>query len=214
MIQRVWEQAIQSKIDEVIIATDSREIAVHCGKFQGRVEMTDSTHLSGTCRCTEIAERFSYDFYINIQGDEPFIPVGLLNQVVDWIWSSYADLQVGTVASTRCTKEDWLNPNVVKAVTTADGVALYFSRSPLPYFREGYQPGVVLKHLGLYIYNNISLARYSLLGEGLLERHEKLEQLRWLENGIPVRIMRTSFESFGIDTPEELLEACKKVLLI
>lgn len=211
MIQRVWEQVRSSIIPEIIIATDSEEIIEHCKTFNGRVVLTSSHHQTGTDRCMEVARRFPHDFYINIQGDEPFIPVQLLDDLVEWIQSFKNELQVGTVSTTLCDKKDWKDSNVVKVVC-AKNTALYFSRSPLPYFREGYKPGLVQKHLGIYVYSKEVLMTYTLLRDSILEKAEKLEQLRWLENGIPIHVLKTDYESLGIDTPEDLLAARQKVI--
>jgi 3-deoxy-manno-octulosonate cytidylyltransferase (CMP-KDO synthetase) len=195
-------EAVRSSplLAEVIIATDSEEIMEACGKHGWRSQLTSSTHRSGTERVHEISNLITADVYINVQGDEPLIRpehiVSLLDVMKD------PAVQVGTV-KTLCPAEEVHNPNAVKVVTDPGGRALYFSRATIPFDRDGTAPRY-FKHLGLYAYRKPALDLFMSLPESALEKCERLEQLRFLENGISIFVGETPYDSVGVDTEEDL----------
>jgi 3-deoxy-manno-octulosonate cytidylyltransferase (CMP-KDO synthetase) len=205
MIEHVWERAKMSRyLSDVLIATDDERIADAAREFGGRVRMTRADHPSGTDRLAEIASSEEAALYVNIQGDEPLIDPEAIDAA---ILSAYGDESVamGTLKKHIGDPTDILNTNVVKVVTNLLGDAIYFSRCPIPYERDG-RTGVPLffKHVGLYVYRREFLLRYPDLTVGPLERAERLEQLRALENGFRIRVVETEYESLGVDTPEDL----------
>jgi 3-deoxy-manno-octulosonate cytidylyltransferase (CMP-KDO synthetase) len=214
MIQRVFEQAKKSpSLSKVVVATDHEEIFNHVIAFGGAVCMTSAHHASGTDRCYEVLskENTSFDYVINIQGDEPFIAPGqidLLASLLD------GQTELATLIKKIDAVEQLFNPNLVKVVCTKNQEALYFSRSPIPYFRNQEQAEWVThhgyyKHIGLYAYRNDVLEKITRLEMSSLEKAESLEQLRWLENGYTIKVKETSIETMGIDTPEDLQNALK-----
>ncbi|MCG7217128.1 3-deoxy-manno-octulosonate cytidylyltransferase [Paenibacillus mucilaginosus] len=205
MIQRVWEQAVKSGLDEVVIATDSEKIYNAALQFGAAAYMTSPHHVSGTGRLAELAEQIKADFYVNIQGDEPFISPEVINGLVEE-WRRDSTRDVYTAANPNISQDDFLSPNVVKVVTNLSRDALYFSRSPIPHFREqntGVQP---YKHIGIYGFTAKGLELYKILPAGMLEKTESLEQLRFLENGEKIRVFLTGYESIGVDTEDDLLK--------
>lgn len=185
---------------EVIVATDSDEILAVCRQNGWKVEMTSTSHRSGTERVHEISQRFDADVYINVQGDEPLTRpehiAGLLDVMKD------PQVQVGTLMTTA-REGDINNPNAVKVVVNANGRALYFSRATIPFDRD--QTGSrYFKHLGLYAYRKAALDRFVNLPESSLERSERLEQLRFLENGTDIFVAETPYDTVGVDTEEDL----------
>ena len=214
MIRRVYEQAKKSKsLSKVVVATDHEEIYKHVIDFGGDVYMTSPHHASGTDRCYEVLskETSSFDYVINIQGDEPFIApeqIDLLASLLD------GKTELATLIKKIDSVEQLLNPNLVKVVLNKDQEALYFSRSVIPYFRNQEQAEWVIhhsyyKHIGLYAYRNDVLEKITRLEMSSLEKAESLEQLRWLENGYRIKVKETSIETMGIDTPEDLQNALK-----
>lgn len=188
---------------DVIVATDSEEILAMCQKHAWRAQMTASTHKSGTERVHEISCRESADVYINVQGDEPMVrpeQIASLLQVME-----NPEAQVGTLM-TPAAAVDIPNPNAVKVVSDLSGRALYFSRVTIPFDRDGTSPQY-FKHLGLYAYRKAALDRFVSLPESSLERSERLEQLRFLENGIYIYCAETPHDSVGVDTEEDLQRA-------
>ncbi len=186
--------------DDVIIATDSDEIIAVCQRHGWKAQMTSSSHRSGTERVHEIAQSVAADVYLNIQGDEPMIRAehiaGLIEVMQD------PAVQIGTLM-TAAAPADINNPSAVKVVTDAAGRALYFSRATIPYDRDGAGPKY-LKHLGFYAYRKAALDRFVALPESSLERSERLEQLRFLENGVPIHARETLYDTVGVDTEEDL----------
>jgi 3-deoxy-manno-octulosonate cytidylyltransferase (CMP-KDO synthetase) len=185
---------------EVMIATDSEEIMDVCRQQGWNARMTSPAHRSGTERVHEISSREAADVYMNVQGDEPLVRpehISALLQVM-----ANPDAEVGTLM-TAATPADITNPNAVKVVTDVCGRALYFSRATIPFDRAGAQPRY-FKHLGLYAYRKSALDRFVKLPESSLEKSERLEQLRFLENGIPIFVGETSYDSVGVDTEEDL----------
>jgi 3-deoxy-manno-octulosonate cytidylyltransferase (CMP-KDO synthetase) len=185
---------------EVIVATDSAEIADVCREHGWQARMTLPTHRSGTERVHEVSNLVSADVYINVQGDEPLTRVEHIATLLGVMENPGA--QVGTLM-TPAAEVDIPNPNAVKVVTDANGRALYFSRATIPYDRDGTRPRY-FKHLGLYAYRKAALDRFVALPESSLEISERLEQLRFLENGVPIFVGETPYDSVGVDTEEDL----------
>ena len=195
-------EAVRSSplLADVIVATDSEEIAAACRRHDWKSEMTSTSHRSGTERVHEISGRISADVYVNVQGDEPLAcadQIATLLQVMD-----DPEVPVGTLM-TPAAEIDIQNPNAVKVVTDLSGRALYFSRATIPFDRDGTRPRYY-KHLGFYAYRKPALDRFVTLPESSLERSERLEQLRFLENGIPIYVGETPHDSVGVDTEEDL----------
>ena len=207
MIQRVYDRCQLSGLDTVVVATDDERIYNHIQGWNGNVEMTDSTHTSGTDRCAEIAKRHTdYDIVINIQGDEPLIHPDTINQCIKLIKEGF---DISTLCRVIEQEEEVTNPNVVKVTFGTNNNALYFSRSTIPFVRN-YDPSEwnrhadFHKHLGIYGFTRKALLEVSQLPVGRLESIEKLEQLRWLEAGYAIGIDKTEHDSIGLDTPEQV----------
>lgn len=188
-----------SRLDDVILATDSEEILAACQKHDCNVQMTSDKHRSGTERVHEVSQSASADVYLNVQGDEPMVRPEQIDTIVELMISTEA--MVGTL-KTPAKPDDIGNPNAVKVVTDSAGKALYFSRATIPYDRDGTHPSY-FKHLGIYAYRKPALDRFVSLPESSLERAERLEQLRFLENGISIYAAETPFDSIGVDTEED-----------
>ena len=223
MIQHVYEQTARSTlVSDVIVATDDERIITAVRKFGGRAEMTATNHETGTDRLAEIAARIDSDIIVNVQGDEPLIEPGMVDEAVEPLTAD-PSLVMSTLKSRIKTLHDFLSPNVVKVVTDWEGYALYFSRSPLPNFRdkwndlkdEKFSSGKLLcyKHIGLYVYRRDFLLQFSQMSPTYLELSEKLEQLRALENGYRIKVIETSHESIGVDTPADLEAVIEKMKL-
>jgi 3-deoxy-manno-octulosonate cytidylyltransferase (CMP-KDO synthetase) len=201
LIARVYEAVRSSPLlDDVIIATDSDDILQVCHQHGWNARMTAAAHRSGTERVHEVASSVAADVYLNVQGDEPLTRAEHIAALLDLMKDP--DVQVGTL-KTPASSEDINNPNAVKVVTDAAGRALYFSRATIPYDRDGASPGY-FKHLGFYAYRSAALDRFCGLPESSLERAERLEQLRFLENGIPIQVAETPYDTVGVDTEEDL----------
>jgi 3-deoxy-manno-octulosonate cytidylyltransferase (CMP-KDO synthetase) len=214
MVQHVYERTSRaSLVSEVIVATDDERIAAAVRSFGGRAEMTSRDHETGTDRLAEVAARLESDIIVNVQGDEPLIEPAMIDDAIAPLISD-SSIEMGTLKSRIRNLHDFLSPNVVKVVTDLEGFALYFSRSPLPNFRdkwndlkdEAFVSGKLLcyKHVGLYVYRRDFLLKFSLLPPTFLEKSEMLEQLRALENGYRIKVVETSHESIGVDTPADL----------
>jgi 3-deoxy-manno-octulosonate cytidylyltransferase (CMP-KDO synthetase) len=201
LIGVVYEAVRSSPLPaDVIVATDSDEIMSACRAHGWKAQMTSPAHRSGTERVHEISGREAADVYINVQGDEPMVrpeQIATLLQVME-----NPAAQVGTVM-TPAAEVDIANPNAVKVVTDLAGRALYFSRATIPFDRDGTRPHY-FKHLGLYAYRKAALDRFVTLPESSLEKSERLEQLRFLENGIAIYVGETPHDSVGVDTEEDL----------
>jgi 3-deoxy-manno-octulosonate cytidylyltransferase (CMP-KDO synthetase) len=198
-------EAVRSSplLSNVIVATDSDEIMDVCQRRGWKAQMTAATHKSGTERVHEISGRESADVYINVQGDEPMVRAEQIDSLLQVMENPGA--QVGTLM-TRAAEIDIPNPNAVKVVTDLSGRALYFSRATIPFDRDRTHPRY-FKHLGLYAYRKAALDRFVSLPESSLEKNERLEQLRFLENGIPIYCAETPYDSVGVDTEEDLQRA-------
>jgi 3-deoxy-manno-octulosonate cytidylyltransferase (CMP-KDO synthetase) len=201
LIARVYEGVRSSQLlDDVIVATDSDEILKICLQHGWNARMTSTAHRSGTERVHEVSNSVAADVYFNIQGDEPLTRPEHIVTLLDLM--KEPSVQVGTL-KTPASPEDINNTNAVKVVTDAAGRALYFSRAPIPFDRDGASPRY-FKHLGFYAYRKSALNRFCELSESSLERSERLEQLRFLENGIPIRVAETPYDTVGVDTEEDL----------
>jgi 3-deoxy-manno-octulosonate cytidylyltransferase (CMP-KDO synthetase) len=207
MIQRVYENAAScSFINQVIVATDSEEIATLIHAIGGHVKMTDANLPTGTDRVATVAEHYTdMDIVINLQGDEPFIKPSMLEELIAPYLAGETP-EMTTLASPLDMKEKYRSPGAVKVITDLHGNALYFSRAPIPYFR--YQaPVPVYHHMGLYAFRRDFLLQYRDLLQTPLEKAESLEQLRVLEHGFKIRVCLTQSSTLEINTPEEYEEA-------
>jgi 3-deoxy-manno-octulosonate cytidylyltransferase (CMP-KDO synthetase) len=210
ILQRVYEQCKKTKsLDKIVIATDHEAIFEHVESFHGEVVMTSEKHQSGTDRCAEALKIYggnsSFDYVINIQGDEPLIDPSSIDSL-----SRILDNKIEIASA--CTKidkiEDLLNPNVVKVVIGEHKQALYFSRSPIPHIREKkiddwLMEDIFYKHLGLYAFRNDVLEKIVKFPVAKIEKQERLEQLRWLSNGLIINMVEVVSHGFGIDTEED-----------
>lgn len=207
MLQHVYERAAQARyLTKLVIATDDQEIFNAARAFGAMVKMTRSDHSSGTDRVAEIASTDNADLVVNIQGDEPLIDPATIDAAVLSLLDENGP-PMGTLKKRIDVRGEIDNPNVVKVVTDHAGDALYFSRCPIPYIRDGARAHGqfgYFKHIGLYVYRRDFLLRYSELPVGPLESVERLEQLRALENGYRIRVVETEYDSLGVDTPEDL----------
>lgn len=209
MIQWVWERASRSRqISRLAVATDDERIAEAARAFGAEVVMTRPDHVSGTDRAAEAAAAAGAPVIVNIQGDEPLIDTAAIDLAIATLLDD-PGCQMATLKKRLTRPEDIANPHVVKVVTALDGRALYFSRAPIPASRG--TPAGYWKHIGLYVYRRQLLLAYPTLPRGPLEQAEQLEQLRALENGIPIRVAETDYDTVGVDTPEDL-EAVLDVL--
>ena len=218
VIQRVYEQAA-SVLSEVYVATDDERILSAVEAFGGRAVMTRTDHKSGTDRIEEAVEKIEKqgmdkegqgDVIINIQGDEPFVQPSQIKTLMALF--DDPETQIGTLGKRFESMEAVQNPNSPKIVTDHRGFALYFSRSVIPFIRgieveDWLSHYPFLKHLGVYAYRREVLAEVTKLPQGVLEKAESLEQLRWLQNGYRIRVGLTDVETVGIDTPEDLKRA-------
>ena len=208
MLQHVYERASSARyLTSTIIATDDERVYAAAKGFGARVRMTRADHLSGTDRVAEVASAETAEIIVNIQGDEPLIDPDAIDAAILPIVHD-PEIVMGTLKKRIEDPAEITNPNVVKVVTDHSGDAIYFSRSAIPYRREGTKdrpPGLsYFKHVGLYVYRRDFLLGYSALRVGPLEEAERLEQLRALENGFRIRVVETEYESLGVDTPEDL----------
>jgi 3-deoxy-manno-octulosonate cytidylyltransferase (CMP-KDO synthetase) len=205
IIRHVYERVICSSLfQDVIVATDDDRIAEEVISFNGKYMMTSSHHPSGSDRIAEVIAGLACDLVFNIQGDEPMIEteplVGLISVFAD------SSVQVGSLMTTITNPDDLQNSNIVKVVTDNQSKALYFSRSPIPYDRDANQAAEYFRHIGVYAYRKQPLLDFIKFPPGKLEQIEKLEQLRFLENGIPIKMVNTAYQGMGIDTTADLLK--------
>lgn len=201
LIARVYEGVRSSPLlDDVIVATDSDEILQACRQHGWNARLTSTKHRSGTERVHEVSNSVAADVYLNIQGDEPLTRAEHIAALLDLMKDP--NVQVGTL-KTPAPREDVNNPNAVKVVTDHAGRALYFSRATIPFDRDGTTPRY-FKHLGFYAYRKTALDRFCAWPESTLERSERLEQLRFLENEVPIHVAETPYDTVGVDTEEDL----------
>ena len=208
MLQHVFERASQARyLTSVVIATDDQRIYDEAKRFGAPVRMTRADHLSGTDRVAEVASTDDAQIVVNIQGDEPLIDPAAIDAAVLSILD-HPEIPMGTLKKRIEDPAEIDNPNVVKVVTNFAGDAIYFSRATIPYLR-GNESLTRFKHIGLYVYRRDFLLSYSDLPVGPLEKAERLEQLRALENGYSIRVAETEYESIGVDTPEDFERVTK-----
>ncbi|MGC9518838.1 MAG: 3-deoxy-manno-octulosonate cytidylyltransferase [Desulfuromonadaceae bacterium] len=216
MLQYVYERTCQATlVDEVIVATDDERILSAAEDFGARAVLTSACHETGTDRLAEVAAGLEKaDLVVNVQGDEPMIAPEMIDTAIAPL-GERPDISMGTLMADIAAPEDFNNPNVVKVVTDQQGLALYFSRSPIPFTRDVVPDTACLnarRHIGLYVYRRDFLLRYPHLNPTPLEKAEKLEQLRALEHGYRIHVALTTHLSIGVDTPEDL-EKVKALLL-
>lgn len=217
MIQRVYERSNQSEVlDDLVVATDDERIFEAVKKFGGKAVMTSMDHQSGTDRCLEAMQKMKgkFDIVINIQGDEPFIDPAQITDVAKCFNDSETD--IATLVKRVHHAEELFNPSMVKVVINNRDQAMYFSRSVIPYLNEVPKESWTeqyefLEHVGIYGYKTKALLEITQLPISSLEVHEKLEQLRWLENGFTIKVAYTDVESEPIDTQEDLERILKRM---
>ncbi|MBW1678673.1 MAG: 3-deoxy-manno-octulosonate cytidylyltransferase [Deltaproteobacteria bacterium] len=214
MIRWVYERTQRARlVDEVWVATDDERILKLVESFGGNSRMTSPEHQSGTDRLAEIAREMDWDLVVNVQGDEPLLDPAMVDAVVFCLQKN-PSIYMSTLKREITTVDEILNPNVVKVVTDTNEYALYFSRSPLPYFHkiwkntksidDGSLPLSIFKHIGLYAYRRDFLLHFAGLEPTPLEKIEHLEQLRVLENGYKIKVIITKKDSIGVDSPDDL----------
>lgn len=219
MVMWVYDAVKETKLfDEVLVATDEQRIFSIVNEFSGKAIMTSDTLRNGTERCNEVVSLLEkqdkhFDIIINIQGDEPLIKKQMIEAVIDGFEEKDADIV--TLKKSITNKNDIFDANVVKVVCAKDK-ALYFSRSAVPFSRDGKEQellseGKYYKHIGIYGYRTSVLKQIVTLQESFLEKTEKLEQLRWLENGYNIIVKTTEFDTIGVDTPQDL-ENIKRII--
>lgn len=213
MIEHVYRRAAVSRVvSRVIVATDDLRIATAVTAFGGQVRLTRADHLTGTDRLAEVAATLACDIVVNVQGDEPLVDPRAIEEAV----APFRDpaVQMTTLYRRIDHPADLSNPNIVKVVMDRAGYALYFSRAAIPYARDprgGWPP--LYRHIGLYAYRRSTLLVLAALEPTPLERAESLEQLRALEHGIRIKVIETSYDSFGVDTPDDL-EQVRRLLTV
>ncbi len=218
MIQRVVEQALKLG-GRVVVATDDKLIYDCVQAFGGEVVLTREDHNSGTERCIEAFEKVNQGeaILLNLQGDEPFIQIEEINKIIELFQDP--SIMIGTLAEVfdkTTTNDELSDPNKVKLILNKKNEAMYFSRSVIPYIRDCQSPNLCasfdyLRHVGIYAFRSSIIKDLKALGNSQLENLEKLEQLKWLEAGYKIGVVKTYTHSIGIDTPEDLEEACKRL---
>lgn len=221
MIQHVYENASKAKVlDEIIVATDDRRIEQAVKNFGGNVVTTSKNHVSGTDRMAEVARKLkSAEWLVNIQGDLPFIRAQTIARAIRPLMSD-RKIPMGTICTAIYDMKEWHNPNVVKVLKDRAGFALYFSRAPIPFFRNS---GIDLagkskpapsnqrlwgyRHLGLYVYRRDFLLKFAVLRPTILEQIESLEQLRAIQNGYPIYVAEVDEHPIEVDTADDLKKA-------
>ena len=217
VIQRVYEQVLKAKkIDDIYIATDSKKVEKICKNFTKNIILTSSNHESGTDRIAEAVKNIECEYIINVQGDEPFIEPDLIDKLAVTLKESNIEM-VSAMHKIKLV-EELKNRNVVKVVIDKQSNALYFSRSIIPHHRDEWEtllnhhktipePLKFFRHLGIYGYKKDFLLKYSKMEMTYLEKLEKLEQLRVLENGYKIKMIETDYNSIGIDTKDDYEKA-------
>lgn len=219
LIEHVYRNSLHSRLaDSVLVATDNEEIYNKVGSFGGKAVMTSADHSSGTDRIAEAAAALDYDIIVNVQGDEPLIKPDMIDEAIAVLDDREA--AIGTLAKRVSDQREIFDPNIVKVVFDNKGFAFYFSRAPIPYYRDLFDARalsaqdvsdlLIFKHIGIYSYRRNVLNEITKFEPSRLEMIEKLEQLRALEHGYRIKIKETFFETAGVDTPEDLerIEKC------
>ncbi len=217
LIQRVHEQvAFANLIDDIFVATDDKRIFDAVTSFGGKAVLTSSKHICGTDRIAEAAKDIDSDIIVNVQGDEPFIRPEMVDDVVKLLIDN-PGASMSTLARKTTDVKEILSPNVVKVIIDNEGFAMYFSRSPIPYYRDEWNGlgsitfttshVAVFKHIGIYGFRRDALMNFSRMGRSKIEIIERLEQLRALASGMKIKVKETSYDTFGIDTIEDLRKA-------
>ena len=215
MVQRVYQQAAKV-FDNVYVATDDERILKTVHDFGGKSVLTSKNHKSGTDRCFEALSIISqeintnFDILVNVQGDEPYIQPEQLYQLLECFQDD--SVEIATLAKRIKSKDEFLNPNMPKVILDKNSNALYFSRMPIPFSRDNEITEEFIKetenrlfrHIGLYGFKISCLKKICALQESFLEHTEQLEQLRWLENGLKIRVAETNFDTYSVDTPQDL----------
>jgi 3-deoxy-manno-octulosonate cytidylyltransferase (CMP-KDO synthetase) len=209
LVQHVYDRARLSKLAaDCLIATDDERIKSTCEHYGSKVMMTSSTHQSGTDRMAEVAEKTDADVYINVQGDEPLIDPDAVDLIIQMMFSDPA-IKMGTLKRPIQTYEDFVNPNMARVVCDRNDFALYFSRAPIPFlsseqFAQSGPERPVFKHIGMYSFRREFLLEFSRMPQSVLEKTERLEQLRALEAGVKIKVPTTDYESISVETPADL----------
>ncbi|MEW6570862.1 MAG: 3-deoxy-manno-octulosonate cytidylyltransferase [Nitrospirota bacterium] len=220
LIKHVYDNSKLSRLaDDVLVATDSEEILKKVHSFGGKAVMTDKRHSSGTDRIAEVAASMNCDIIVNVQADEPLIRPQMIDDVITILHDRRAD--IGTLTRKIEDLDEILDPNVVKVVFDKEHFAIYFSRAPIPYYRDKWKSISEIrdskfeilnfyKHVGIYSYRREALLSFAGMPQTELEKTEKLEQLRALENGMKIKVKETPFTTYGVDTPVDLerIEKC------
>jgi 3-deoxy-manno-octulosonate cytidylyltransferase (CMP-KDO synthetase) len=202
MIEHVYRRAASAaSVSRVIVATDDRRIADAVEAFGGEARMTSASHESGTDRLAEVAASIECDLIVNVQGDEPMLASGVIDDAVA-PFAAHPELEMSTLVRKIMDPAEMANPNVTKAVLDEQGFAMYFSRAPIPYERSAHADAWA--HIGLYVYRRDVLLRFAALPHTALERAEALEQLRALAYGIRIKAVKTAYQTIGVDTPDDL----------
>ena len=221
MIQWVYERASRSQlVTRVVVATDDERIRSAVASFGGEAVMTSPSHPTGTDRIAEVASAVPCDLVVNVQGDEPLIHPGMIDEALRPLIDD-PTIPMGTVCRRIEDRREAFDPNVVKVVLDANGFALYFSRAPIPWDRDAWSgkgsfadlplTGSQYKHIGLYVYRRDFLLAYPAMPQTPLEAVEKLEQLRALESGRRIRVVVTEHDSFGVDIPDDLSKIIQRL---
>jgi 3-deoxy-manno-octulosonate cytidylyltransferase (CMP-KDO synthetase) len=224
IIQHVYEHVSSAKlIDSVLVATDDKRIFDAVTLFGGNAVMTSGDHASGTDRIAEAAEKIECGYVINVQGDEPFIRPEMVDEVVELLYND-DKVSISTLAKRTTDMNEIFSPDVVKVVMNQEGFAMYFSRAPIPFYRDEWKNYTIqktvesngrsplqhyhcYKHIGIYGYRKNALLQFTSMSQSRLEEIEKLEQLRALESGLKIKVKETQYDTFGIDTIEDLRKA-------
>lgn len=215
MIEWVWGAAKKCRnLSQVVVATDDDRIAQAVADFGGEAVMTRNDHVSGFDRIVEVAQKFpDFTHYVNVQGDEPLLPAENISGALNLFVTHGKRCDIATTAVPFVALADFQNENMVKVVLAYDGRALYFSRSPIPFYRKGSFDGVprALKHQGLYAYSREALLRLAELKVAALEEVESLEQLRFLYNGFQIYVHVATHDSPGVDVPDDIARVEKLI---
>ena len=207
MIEHVYRRTAEARrIASVIVATDDERIVDAVRAFGGDVRMTSPAHPSGTDRLAEIAADLDAELVVNVQGDEPLIEPAMIDAAIA-PFADHPDLEMSTLRRRIDDDAELTNPNVTKVVVDREGFALYFSRAPIPFRRDGCPAAPAWRHVGLYVYRRATLLRLAALPPTAIERSEALEQLRALDHGIRIKCIETALDSIGVDTPADLERA-------